>query len=246
MADGRKYNEDEAAEIFSLAVQAGQLSPPSDAGERGMSLADLQSIGEEVGIDPARVASAAESVDARGVSLPRRTSVGAPVGVGRVVRLPRELTDLEWETLVAELRDTFHATGRVGRQGGAREWSNGNLRVLLEPTESGHQLRMSTVHGRLMRLGWYGLVGLVTAAVFLVLLLPDLADAEWTLRTLLTLLPTLILGGASAGMLAYNRLALPKWAEERESQMDAIARRAESLGSRSSDEAEDSDPDGAR
>src|SRR5258705_12577768 len=38
-------------------------------------------------------------------------------------------------------------TGRTRSEGSLRQWTNGNLQVLLEPTETGHRLRFGTVHG---------------------------------------------------------------------------------------------------
>ena len=230
MSDERRYDDADAEEIFDLAVRGERTSPTPSSGTQELTLAQLQSIGQEAGIDPSQVVAAAATLEARGRSLPQRASVGMPVSVGRVLQLRRPLSDREWEIVVADLRDTFGAPGTVGRQGAAREWRNGNLRVLLEPTESGHQIRMTTTNGRLMRLNWFGLAGLTTSLVFLAVLLPDLfAVDQWSFRTLLGLLPTFLLGAAGGGALVYNRMILPRWANERDSQMEAIAARVRAL-----------------
>src|SRR5437870_10699022 len=76
-----------------------------------------------------------------------RRFLGLPIGVGRSVDLDRALSDPEWERLVADLRDTFDATGRMRQDGAFRQWTNGNLQAVLEPTDIGHRLRLRTGKG---------------------------------------------------------------------------------------------------
>ena len=38
----------------------------------------------------------------------------------------------------------LHARGHLSEEGPFRQWTNGNLQALLEPTESGQQLRLKT------------------------------------------------------------------------------------------------------
>ena len=66
----RRYGEEEVREIFSLATTGGmrERSLPSESG--GLTLEELQRIGEQAGIEPARVAHAAQSLDARGKPAP--------------------------------------------------------------------------------------------------------------------------------------------------------------------------------
>lgn len=231
MPNERRYRDDEVEEILDLAVRSeeGRVAPTSS--QHGLSLGEIQEIGREAGIEAERIAEAAAVVESRREVLPPRTWLGMPVSVGRMVDLPRALTDREWDILVADLRDTFGATGRVGAQGGAKEWRNGNLRVLLEPTESGHRLRLSTLHGRATAASRFGVVFIIMALVMAVVLVPDLiaaAPASWR-AVLQALLPQVILGGGGIAMLAWSRATLPGWALEREAQMERIAARARSM-----------------
>ena len=61
----RRYGDEEVREIFSLATTDGvrERSLPNESG--GLTLEELQRIGQEAGIEPARVAQAAERFDAR-------------------------------------------------------------------------------------------------------------------------------------------------------------------------------------
>ena len=146
------------------------------------------------------------------------------------MELPRALTDREWEIVVADLRDTFAATGQIGSQGGAREWANGNLRVLLEPTESGHRLRLSTRNRSLLFLGIVGFLELVVGLVVLRIVVPVLlATSGLTIEAIMRMLPSLCVTGVGVGFLAWAGFALPRWGRERESQMEHIAARARAL-----------------
>ncbi len=61
------------------------------------------------------------------------------------------------------LRETFDARGRLKAEGSFRQWTNGNLQALLEPTSSGHRLRLSTRKGDVKALVAVG-IGLLGAA----------------------------------------------------------------------------------
>ena len=140
----RRYGDEEVREIFSLATTGGTRDRSLPAESGGMTLDELQRIGQEAGIDPARVAHAAETLDARGTPAPVQRTFGLPIGLSRVVDLPRAPTDREWEQLISQFRTTFGAQGHTTTSGGLREWSNGNLHISVEPTERGEQLRLST------------------------------------------------------------------------------------------------------
>ena len=99
MTDERRYQDDEVAAIFEAA------STPSAASDdarpaNGLTLAELQAIGREVGIAPERIAQAAAALDRRQPPIPRRTDLGMPVSAAHVVEIPRPLTDREWSLVV--------------------------------------------------------------------------------------------------------------------------------------------------
>ena len=222
MADERKYREDEVTEIFTLATSAADASLPAVTDRVGLTLGELQEVGGEVGLAPERVAEAAATLDARPQTLPRRRLLGAPVSVGRVVELPRAATDREWQFLVAELRETFGAKGKVMSHGDIREWTNGNLHAFLEQTEAGHRLRLATHKGNAMEAVALGTVGLFMALIMAVAMI---SKGKIGLELLLPGVFALAGGGA----MASNFLRLPRWADERERQMEHIAGRARVL-----------------
>lgn len=224
MLDERRYGDDEVAEIFRAAAatpQGASAGSSAVAPASGFTLAELQSIGSEAGLAPERVAQAAAALDVRrGVLL--RSDLGMPVSVGRTVELPRAPTDHEWEMIVADLRETFRARGRLEARGGLREWRNGNLQAYVEPTPSGYRLRIRTTKGDAAGLNRMGGMTLVAALITLMVMFASgTLEASFFVPMMLALM-----GG---GTLGYNALRLPGWAREREAQMEEVAARAVSL-----------------
>src|SRR6185503_7153045 len=122
----RRYTDEEVAKIFERAAEAQQAARKqltSGESPEGMTLAQLQEIGKEVGISPELVAQAARSV-ALPVRATGRKFLGLPIGVGRTVDLERRLTDAEWDQLVVDLRETFDAKGTIRHEGSFRQWTN--------------------------------------------------------------------------------------------------------------------------
>jgi hypothetical protein len=212
---GRRYNDKEIAAIFRAASEE-PLAPPQDVSpDEGLTLTDLQAIGREVGIAPDAVARAAQALDSR-VRVPVPTFFGLPLRVSRTVNLNRRLTDDEWERLVVQLREVFNARGRTRSDGALRQWTNGNLQVLLEPTDSGHRLRFGTVHGaaRAAIGAGFATLGIATVMTITSAIGGYLADA----------LPGIaMLGIAGSAFIASGALRLPRWARLRRRQMEALA-----------------------
>jgi hypothetical protein len=216
MAD-RRYNEEEVAAIFRAAAE-GSHSPALRAPrDEGLSLPDLQDIGREVGIAPEAVAHAAHALEVRGQGTLRRL-LGLPVGVSRTILLGRHMTDAEWDLLVVELREVFGATGMVKAQGSLREWRNGNLRALLEPTPTGHRLRLTTVKGDARTSIVGGLMAIGMSAVVAVA-----GAAGGHLGGAVPGIALLAMTGVA--LVGNGVLRLPRWARLRDQQMEGIAAR---------------------
>jgi len=180
----RRYSEDEVAAIFRKAAEDETTTSRPVASE-GMTLRELQGIGQEVGIAPA------------------------------LVELGRRLTDEEWDQLVVALRETFNARGQVSVQGSLRQWTNGNLQALLEPTPTGDRLRLRTTNGNASALMRIGIATLVAAGAVLF--------ARWTGGSLAQALPGFtILAATGIGAFAAGALRLPGWARLRARQMEGI------------------------
>lgn len=217
----RRYREEEVRRIFSLAskghLAADKSAPPV---AQGLTLAEIQSIGNEVGISPELVARAAAELDERGK--PGRTSLGLPIEAGRVVALPRNLTDNEWAQLVAEVRRIFRASGRVSEHGELREWSNGNLHVAVEPVGQGYRLRMGTLKGDAQGINALGVIGVLAAAAAgtALGLSGEIGDA---------ILVSGVFGTGGLAALLSNVFRLPRWKTERDRQFEQLAARVKAM-----------------
>ena len=213
----RRYDDKEIAAIFRAATEGSQSSQRDVPRDEGLTLADLQAIGREVGISAEAVARAAHALDVGGGAV-SRTFLGLPIGVSRTVNLNRRLSDTEWERLVVQLREVFNARGTTRSEGSLRQWTNGDLQVLLEPTETGHRLRFGTMHGAARASIGAGFAFLgVTATIAIVSAIGG---------TLGEAIPGIaFLAVAGIGMIAGGALRLPRWARLRGRQMEDLANR---------------------
>lgn len=221
MTDERRYTEEEVAEIFDRASesQAQRLTSGGAAQPgrgQGMSLAELEEIGDEVGIPRALVRHAAAGLDRPTIHDPTasRKLMGSTIGVGKVVHLSRNLTDEEWASLVVDLRDTFNAKGTIRHDGPFRQWTQGNLQALLEPTDDGARLRLRTTKGSAIPAMTMG--GLLAA-------FGGTAAVMATTPADMAMVGLVAVGGAALHLGA--RFLLPGWRRERAEQMEAIIAR---------------------
>ena len=222
----RRYGDDEVREILSLATMGDTRDQSLTAESGGLTLDELQRIGQEAGIEPERIAQAAKRLDTRARPAPVRRSFGLPIGLSRVVDLPRAPTDREWEQLIAEFRTTFGVQGRATTSRGLREWSHGNLHICVEPNEDGEQLRLGTLKDDAMILNGLAVVLGGMAVVFGTLIAAAGKPEK--------VLPALVFfGGMALFAFGANLIRLPRWARERERQMEAIAQHAVKLLSNS-------------
>ncbi|MEX0891213.1 MAG: hypothetical protein WEB88_03510 [Gemmatimonadota bacterium] len=214
MPDDR-YDEEQAAAIFTRAAEAEASGRRPVGGSGGMTLQELQEIGREAGLSPEAVAEAAASLRPAGTPAPTPTFLRIPIGVARTVPLQRPLSDEEWGGLVAELRDTFNAGGTLRSDGTFREWRNGNLRVHAGPAPGGYQVEMRTSKGSarsLMTVG--GILGGIAAgaAAIGIVTASGVGDVS----------ELLMVGGVLFGV---GVVQVPIWARRRKQQFENIARR---------------------
>ena len=223
MADERKYRDHEIREIFDLATSGATAPGSGVSDEAGLTLGELQEVGLEVGVEPGRIAAAALALQTRQEVLSHGTSLGMPVSVGRVIELPQAVTDREWELLVTELRETFGARGQVVSRSGVREWSSGSLHAFLEPSETGHRLRLRANKGGALAMN---LIGGTSLVIGLILLTMFLTAGPSPVRLEIMMM---LLVGMGGGALVTNMISLPSWAREREGQMEYLAGRIQTL-----------------
>ena len=218
----RRFSDAEVAQIFERATTSGHALQAAGAAE-GMTLAELQGIGRQVGIPAEQITRAASSLNPSEAK-PTQRFLGMTTGVGHTVHLARKLTDEEWERFIVEVRATFNARGMMTSQGSLKQWSNGNLQVLLEPTDAGHRVRFKTVKGDApwtlsggLMAGTVALIGEVTAV------LTGVAHDVGLVASFG------VLGAVGIGAAATTALRLPRWVRARKAQMEELGARVSAM-----------------
>jgi hypothetical protein len=213
----RRFNEEEVAAIFQHATEAQQSPQRQLPSGDGLTLAELQEIGRQIGLPPELVVQAAAAYGQVGSATTRRL-LGLPIGVGRTIEFDRKLSEDEWERLVVDLRETFDARGTVRREGSFREWINGNLQVLVEPTANGDRIRFRTVKGDARAWIRGGVVTLGIAAVTAIAGMVGVSNHHY-------LTWAVEIAVIAAGQFAIGAIQLPDWARVRRKQMEEISGR---------------------
>lgn len=216
----RRFSDAEIAQIFERAT-SGHALQASHASE-GMTLAELQSIGREVGIPAEQIARAALSLSSE--AKPTQRILGMTTGVAHTVHLARKLTDEEWERFIVVVRETFNARGTMTSQGSLKHWSNGNLQVWLEPTEVGHRVRFQTAKGNAP---WTLGAGLLMSAVSVIG--ETTAVLTGVAHDLGLVASFGVLGVIGIGAVATTALRLPLWASARQAQMEELGARVSAM-----------------
>ena len=217
----RRFSDAEVAQIFERATSGHALQAAAAA--EGTTLVELQRIGQEVGIPAEQITRAALSLSLS-EARPTQRFLGMTTGVEHSVPLARKLTDEEWERFIVEVRETFNARGTMTSEGSLRAWSNGNLQVLLEPTDAGHRVRFKTVKGNAPVTVGGGLV--ISAAAFIGELTAVLTGVASDVGLLASFG---VLGAIGIGAVAGTALRLPRWARERKAQMEELAARVSAM-----------------
>ena len=220
----RRFDDDEVSRILARAAEESVQEPPADeatgVGRPGLTLAQLQEIGAQAGIPAARIAAAARALD-RPAPAPAPSFLGLALGARDATQLDRRLTAEEWERLVVLLRDTFDARGQVQVIGNLRQWTNGNLQVLVEPGTGGDRVRLRTRNAAAQALLSMGTTFLTTA-----LILVGITQAQGTVDPAIASALVPLVGGG-IGTLIAGIVRLRRWAPLRLLQMRRIVERLE-------------------
>ena len=219
MPDSKRYDENTIAEIFRQAAEAQAEARDRASRPDGLTLEELEEIGRESGLDPEFIRSAAVRMQTKPRVEDPPQLLGIDIGVARTIELPRRMTGMEWHALVGDLRQTFKAKGKLHESDAFREWSNGNLHIMVEPSGDRHRLRMRTLKGLARELMVGG--GTLTAMALigaLILLITGSAGQE------MVMLPALLILMGFA-MAAAGYAQVPGWARTRGRQMEEIGQR---------------------
>lgn len=220
MPDQIRYDEAAINEIFRQAAEAQKDAQERTGPANGLTLDELQEIGAAAGLSPEFVARAAANMATEIEEPALPTFLGVDIGVRRSVALPGPMSDEDWASLVADLRQTFHARGKIQEAGELREWYNGNLFAHVQPDGDGFRLDMGSTKGSAREFMVAGM-GLAVGSVFAVAMMGVFSSGAWR-----GISPFLMMMVAGLFMGSYGYLQLPGWRRKREAQMEAVGRRA--------------------
>ncbi|MGV3721581.1 MAG: hypothetical protein ACO1SX_11785 [Actinomycetota bacterium] len=210
--DGPRYSEKQAGAILRRAVERSAAAGAE--GSAGISLAEMERIAAELGIDPQHVRSAAAEVSGR--------STPGLVDLEEIV--PAELSEEAWDLILLELRRVFRAAGAATAIGRAREWDTPNVHVSLVSRDGGTKVHLMENHSSDLSVGWvmWGFFSLFI--LFLAVLIgakkggPDQA-----------LINALVTVGLSGAAFLGIRASVQSWRQRQQERMQGLLRRVTGL-----------------
>lgn len=115
------YNEKEIGAILKRAAELSLDETGPNAA--GLSIEELQQVGNEAGLDPDLILKAAAELHQTG---PKRTKnlFGGPVSYANDIVLDGEIDNATWEEMVSAIRGTFKDPGVVSTRENVFEWTS--------------------------------------------------------------------------------------------------------------------------
>ena len=166
--EGRTFSDQEVREILKRAVENGPTDVLSSRG--GLSLAELKSIGREVGIDPVRLEDAARAVTQKDELL-SNPIVGVPI----VVRYNRtangQLDPTRTVSVLSVIRRIMGHHGEVSEVSGSLEWrtKGGSVDRLVSVSSHGRTTTIeASANLRQAAVGTFGSGGAIALVIGLV------------------------------------------------------------------------------
>jgi hypothetical protein len=150
----RRYSEKEAGRILRRAAEM-QRAEPSAADPSGFSLAELEEVAREAGIDPAVVRRAASQLDVSRSESVSSALAGGPLSIRVEREVPGEYPAERFDTLVPMIQNVSPWQGHAGVVGKSLTWS-----ARADSNTSSLQVLVAAADGRTLiraeeRLGGY-------------------------------------------------------------------------------------------
>ncbi|NIN71902.1 MAG: hypothetical protein GTO46_08230 [Gemmatimonadetes bacterium] len=119
----RRYGEEEVGLILKRAAELQRQEPAGSGEGGGLTLAELEEIAAEAGIDPRHLQRAAQEVDSLAVPLHGEGAdrlIGAPLVLKFERSLPGELPEDRFESLLPNIQDAVEGYGQPSLLGRTR------------------------------------------------------------------------------------------------------------------------------
>src|SRR5690349_21205597 len=118
----RRFNEKEVALIIKRASELQQSEATAES-STGLSLAELEQVAREAGLDPALVRRAAEDLDTRVTDQTPSRFLGAPTALRLERTIDGEVPVDEFEQLVLEIQRELGQAGAASTIGRSLQWT---------------------------------------------------------------------------------------------------------------------------
>src|SRR3954451_2014706 len=118
----RRFSEKEVALIIKRASELQQDEAPAES-TTGMSLAELEQVAREAGLDPALVRRAATDLDTRVTEQQPSRFIGAPTTLHLERTIQGEIPVDEYEPIVLEIQRILGGVGTASTLGRTLQWS---------------------------------------------------------------------------------------------------------------------------
>jgi hypothetical protein len=168
----RRYSDDQAREIIKRALQMQHRQADEEGPREGITIADLESIADEVGVSRELMRRAASEVDSGEADIGKSRFIGAAISPRETFSLPHQVTQDDLGELVVALPSIAGEDGSGNAHRSSLSWSTNSvaamrtgrsLQVSIRGTSSGTVVRvreeLSQVAGGLFG-GLIGGVGL--------------------------------------------------------------------------------------
>jgi hypothetical protein len=213
------YSEKQVGAILRRAVERSVAAGAE--GSSGISLAEMERIAAEIGIDPQHVRAAAVDVSGRST-----TGTSGVIDLEQIV--PAELTEEAWDSILAELRRIFGDAGITSAVGRAREWDlrqeTANIHASLVSRNGSTRVHLMENHSTAVSLAW----GLWTTFSLLAVFLAVVGGAKAGGLDQ-ALINSLITGGVSGAAFMGIRVSAQRWHRRQQERMEGLLQRVTGL-----------------
>lgn len=159
---GRRFDDEEVSRILERAAELQHRAPLAPRETAGMTLAELEQVAVEAGIDPQHVRDAAAALE-RPASVAGGAVLGAPMRLELERVVDGEISPAAYEALAETIRQTISSQGYVSTVGKSFEWNSANpqraLRVTITPRAGRTVIRIEERFGNLVGGLFGGIVG---------------------------------------------------------------------------------------
>lgn len=163
IGSGRRFGDKDVALILKRAAELQHRDPLAVREGAGFTLAELESVAQEAGIDPKYVRRAVDELGAQRGSPAIVDLIGAPVALDFTRAVSREAPNEAFDALVAEIQAGLNEIGAASALGRSLVWHSGNvqrqLQVSVTPRGGQTEIRAHEKLGNLAGGLFGGIVG---------------------------------------------------------------------------------------